>query len=164
MVLNTLAVSAKARRARKLRKRCLWVWNESGEVGRGWTTENLLGRGARGETESCGLFLMCDFSFLFYLPSFLPSISPNSSPHSFPHPPLATLLVPFHLQENKNQLFHCVPCLCWSAGFGAGDALWCHWAGSRHLDLWAYVLPGPDLSGCPTHNSIDFSPVLHLTG
>jgi hypothetical protein len=105
-------------------------------------------------------------SFSTPLCSFLPlsSIPPWISSPSSPHPSPSTWPIPFPSQENKNQLFHCVSRLCWPAGFGAGDALWCHWAGPRHLGLWGDVLPGPDLSGCPTYHSIDLSPVLYFPG
>lgn len=93
------------------------------------------------------------FSLLLLLPARLPSFLP----------PASSLLL-FHSQENKDQLFHCLSCLCGSAGLRAGDALWCHRAGSRHLDLWGDVLPGPDISRRPAHNGVDFSPVLHFSG
>ena len=91
------------------------------------------------------------------------SLAPFSLPFLSSLPPAFSLLL-FHSQEDKNQLFHCISRLCGAASFCAGDALWCHWAGSRHLDLWGDVLPCPDIARCPAHDSIDFSPVLHFPG
>lgn len=59
------------------------------------------------------LSLLC-FPLLFY-----PALCSFPSPFLCPSPC-------FHSQEDKNQLFHCLSRLRGSAGFGAGDALWCH--------------------------------------
>lgn len=123
----------------------------------------------RRERESHRMHCALDFSFLCLSPFFLCfplllfSLLLLSLPFSFVPPPAFSLLC-FHSQEDKNQLFHCISRLCGSAGFGAGDALWCHRAGSRHLDLWGDVLPRPDISRRPAHDGIDFSPVLHFSG
>lgn len=86
--------SGQARRAEGRGKEGFGSWHESGEVRRGLSTENLLGCGAEGKTESRGLCLMCDFFFPF-LPLFVPSFhsprflpgSPHLLPHTLPPPP-----------------------------------------------------------------------------
>lgn len=130
----------------------------------GWTTHAAW---QWGEREFHRMHCMFDFSFFVSLLSLSPTplfFSPAPFSHLFLCLSSCLLSYTFFSQEDKNQLFHCIPRLCGSAGLGAGDALWCHRAGSRHLDLWGDVLPGPDISRCPAHDSIDFSPVLHFFG
>lgn len=113
-----------------------------------WRSQAWLDRARRRVTEGKGNLTEC-IAHLTFL-SFVP--------------PPAFSLLRFHSQEDKNQLFHCISRLCGSAGFGAGDALWRHRAGSGHLDLRGDVLPRPDIPRRPAHDSIDFSPVLHFSG
>lgn len=67
-------------------------------------------------------------------------------------------------QENKDQLLHCVACLCGPACVRPGDAVRRHWTAPAELELRRDLLPGADLTGCPADHSLHPPPLLHLSG